>query len=35
MSKAPTGVPRIKLVAAGSIAAYAAASVALVWRVPK
>ncbi len=37
MSKERTRVPipRIKLVAAGSIAAYAAASAAIIWRVPK
>ena len=28
-------VPQVKLIAGGSIAAYALAAVALVWRVPR
>ena len=37
MSKERTSVPpaRIKLVVAGSLAAYAAASAAVIWRSPK
>jgi hypothetical protein len=37
MTKSRSSVPvlRVKLVAAGSLAAYAAASLALVWRVPR
>lgn len=37
MSKERSAVPtpRIKLIVAGSIAAYAAASAAIVWRFPK
>ena len=37
MSKKRTSVPapRMKLVALGTLAAYAAASAALVWRVPR
>ena len=37
MSKERTSVPpaRIKLVVVGSIAAYAAASAAIVWRFPR